>query len=59
MSGEYQHKINKYSYYIYKVVSNKDLRYPLDIIETIKINDKSINNITKIKKYIKTRKKVL
>ena len=26
MSGEYQHKINKYCYYLYKVTSNEDLR---------------------------------
>lgn len=58
MSGEYQGLLNKYCYYILEV-DNNDLRLPINIISEYRLDCKNINNLVKVKKYIRDRKELI
>ena len=58
MSGEYRGLLNKYSYYILEV-DNNNLRLPINIISEHRIDSSNVNNMIKVKKYVRDRKELV
>lgn len=59
MSGEYQEGLNKYCYYVLKVEQNNDLRLPITILSEERLDRIDINNLLKVKRYLRSRKEGL